>query len=250
MTNSVSIDMHEPTDLTSIDIRRQRFIAFMLIYGHEVGGPARAYREAGYKDSPNADQLAHKLLKSPEVQSALQAAQSAHASKIDVKADRVLAELALLAFSDISHYQMGEDGMMEVDEMFSPAVSRAIQSVEYTRTVKDEEVTTKMRIKLWDKNTALTNLMKYLGMLIDRSVNLNLNGKLPLDIAKEAIEKARQANALPIQYATPEQRLLPEANVREVERNNGKEEMHDEVDKIEDIGPKQPPPLPEDWMNE
>jgi phage terminase small subunit len=258
MTSIVPVE----TDLTSIDIRRQRFIALMLIYGHEVGGPSRAYREAGYKDGPNVDQLATRLLKSAEVQTALQAAQSVHADKLSVQADRVLQELALIAFSDIQHYRMNESGEMEVDEMFSPAVSRAVQAVEYTRTVtkgKDETetVTTKMRIKLWDKNTALTNLMKYLGMLVDRSVNVNLNGKIPLDVARDAIAKAREANALPFQFDSrrlpsfaESEEMVSEANVREVSRSGNVDDIHDEVDSSVEEGPKQPPPLPDDWMDE
>lgn len=242
----------------------------MLIYGHEVGGTVRAYKEAGFRDSPNVEQLSSRLLKSAHIQQALQAAQSIHADKLSVTADRVLQELALIAFSDIMHYKMAENGEMEVDEIFSPSVSRAVQSVEYTRTVTkrtddEETVTTKMKIKLWDKNTALTNLMKYLGMLIDRSVNLNLNGKMPLEMARDAIERARNANALPFQFATEKERMLPpdfqrvmahhpsnlpqhEENVREVERTPGSaDSIHDEIDSSRDAGPTQPPPIEDGW---
>ncbi len=230
-------------------MRRQRFIAYMLIYGHEEGGLKRAYEEAGYKKGVHTQQLAQKLLKAPEVQAALQAAVGARVDRLEIKADRILQELALLAFSDITHYEMNKDGVLEIGEQYSPSVSRAVQSVEYSETVqRDRTVTRRMKVKLWDKTTALTNLMKYMGMLVDRSVNLNLNGKLPLEVAREAIEKARAANVLPLQYATEEQRLGADYYLqREVARHGEVEELQDSIGEP-DTGPKQPPPLPINWM--
>lgn len=213
----------EKTDLTLIDIRRQRFIANLLIYGHETRGVAKAYKEAGFGGDPKyVDQYSARLMKESDIQSALSAAQSALAERFEIKQDRILKELALLAFSDITHYKMGVNGYIEIGEEFSPAVGRAISAVEYTETETsrgDTTVTTKkMKIRLWDKNTALTNLMKYLGMLIDRSVNVNLDGKLPLDVAREAIDSAlasRDGQLLPIQMASAEQRKLNERTIED-----------------------------------
>lgn len=168
----------------------------MLLYGHETGGKMRAFREAGYKADCNHPtvQLA-KLMRSPDIQSALAAAQFDMAEKFEVSQDRVLRELVLLAFSDISHYKMDQETgelIVNPDEDVNPAVSRAISSVEYTTVTDGDRVTKKVRMKLWDKNNALTLLMKYLGMLVDRNLNVNVNAKMSIDQAREIIASAQR----------------------------------------------------------
>lgn len=187
------------TDLTHLSPRRQRFIAYMLIHGHERGGKMKAFELAGYKTAEQGSnhpdiQLA-KLMRHPDIQSALAAAQHEAAERFEIKQDRVLRELALLAFSDISHYRMNDEtGEIEInaDEDVSPAVSRAISSIEYITTREGDVVTRKAKLKLWDKNNALTLLMKYLGMLVDRSLNVNVNAKMTLEQAREIIAKAQR----------------------------------------------------------
>lgn len=187
-------------NLTHLTPRRQRFIAYMLIHGHERGGALKAYGLAGYKTegSLHADINVAKLLKEPDIASALAAAQHDAAERFEIKQDRILRELALLAFSDISHYKMdAETGefIVNPDEDVAPVVTRAISSVEYITTTDGEITTRRAKLKLWDKNNALTLLMKYLGMLVDRNLNVNVNAKMTLDQAREIIQGANQPSA-------------------------------------------------------
>lgn len=181
-------------DLTQLTPRRQKFIALALLYGHEKGGHMRAFAEAGYKieGSNHPDIMCAKLLKHPDVAAALAAARGDMAEKFSISQDRVLRELALIAFSDIKHYSMSDSGELEVDadEDISPHVTRAVSSVEYTTTTEGERVTRKMKLRLWDKNAGLTLLMKYLGMLVDRSVNTNITAKMTMDEARKLIQSA------------------------------------------------------------
>ena len=197
-------------DLTHLNLRRQRFIALYIAYGHERGGGLRAYGEAGYKveGSNHPDIQLAKLLREPDIASAIAAARQELSDKFEIKQDRVLRELAFLAFSDIRHYRMNDTtGEIEVDpdEDINPAVSRAISSIEYTTVTEGDRVTRKAKIKLWDKNNALTLLMKYLGMLIDRSHNTNINASLTLDQARQLIAGANRPSVddmrLPMQRA-------------------------------------------------
>lgn len=152
-----------------------RFVEEYLV---DLNG-ARAYRAAGGGHS-GAKQNAHKLLQRPDVQAAIQKRQAELREETGVRQVRVLQELAALAFSDLRKVaQWGPNHVKvrssrSIDDMAAAAISEI-------RMTKDGPV-----IKLHPKGDALQKYMQHLGMLIDRSLNFDIDmNALP----EEALER-------------------------------------------------------------
>src|SRR5262245_33608026 len=104
--------------------KQHRFIEEYLC---DLNGSAAAIR-AGY--SPNtADQIAYQLLQIPSVRAAVQEAMRQRAARTRVTADKVVRELALIAFSDLNHYEVTDDGRLRVRRFADRGASRAVASV-------------------------------------------------------------------------------------------------------------------------
>jgi len=151
--------------------------AFIQEYPIDLNGTQAAIR-AGYSPK-TADRIASKLLGKVEVQAALQEALDKRADKADITADRVLAEIARLAFSDIKEYiDIGSDGCIQVKpfEDMPKGASRAIQSVKEKKRIlasgkgdgQETILESTFEFKLWDKGRALDQLGKHLGLLFDK----------------------------------------------------------------------------------
>lgn len=130
--------------------------AFVLEYLVDLNATQAAIR-AGYKEK-NAYQTGAENLRKPQIQKAIQEAREAQAVRTQITADRVLQELAAIAFADASEYQTVEgDELVLLDSVRIPADKRrAIQG--YKRGKFGPEVV------LADKMKALELIGKHLGM--------------------------------------------------------------------------------------
>lgn len=148
---------------------RQR--AFVREYLVDLNATNAAIR-AGY--SPKAARaVASRMLTYANVKAAVEAGLEAKRNRALVSQDEVVRELARIAFSDVWHYQQGEGGTLEVIQGAPEGASRAVASVKHkTRTIPQDGgepiVHHEVEYRLWDKNTALANLAKHLGMFIER----------------------------------------------------------------------------------
>lgn len=123
------------------------------------------------------------------------------AERTNITSDKVLQELALIGFSDIRHYTLDAHYNVTLAEGAPEAAMRAISSVEHDVTQMGEDgmiLRHKIKYRLWDKNTALTNLAKHLNLL---TVNVNVSGTVThehtyadrLNLAKErALARRRE----------------------------------------------------------
>jgi hypothetical protein len=86
----------------ALNERQKRFVEEYLIDLN----PAEAYRRAGYQPVAQytASQSAYDLLQIPEIQAEIRKAIRARSSRTRITADRVLREIALVAFSDLWDY--------------------------------------------------------------------------------------------------------------------------------------------------
>lgn len=78
--------------------------------------------------------------------------------------DMVLYQLGILATSDIDYFEIDEKGNVSVKEGAPWHAMAAVKKIKRIRTTKDdgsEIITTE--IELWDKNTALSNMLKHLS---------------------------------------------------------------------------------------
>ncbi len=134
---------------------------------------ADAARRAGYSKR-GANRKGYDLLRTPKIQAAVTAAKQARSRRTDADADAVIAELNLIAFSNMLDYMtIQDDGTVAID--FS-AVDRdqaaAILELvvdEYTDGKGDDARPVKrVKFKLADKKGALVDLGRHHGLFPNR----------------------------------------------------------------------------------
>jgi phage terminase small subunit len=161
--------------------KQERFVAEYLI---DLNATQAAIR-AGYSEK-TAYVIGHENLSKPEISAALAAAQQKRAERTEITQDRVLQELARIAFFDLRKLYR-EDGslkaMHELDDD-AAAVLAGVDVVEMAGGAKIDAgegishvpMYTK-KTKIPDKVAALGLAMRHLGMLKDKT---ELSGSLTL----------------------------------------------------------------------
>jgi hypothetical protein len=137
----------------------------------------RALMRAGCFTAKNlnvARVTAWRLMKRAHVMLLINALKQQRAARATVRAEHVLAETALLANSDFSHYILDE---VNGNVLLAPGApldaTRAIQSIKKKRTEKitsDGTIvnTYEIQVQLWDKTRALHLLGKQVGLFPDK----------------------------------------------------------------------------------
>lgn len=153
--------------------RQARFVAEYLV---DLNATQAAIR-AGYSQR-TAYRTGADNLKKPQIAEAIREAMEDREARTNITADRVLRELAAIAFADPADYQRIRRGRLTLNgtEDIPRDKRRAVQG--YRRTRDGPEVV------LGDKMRALELLMKHLGMLDKKEetdsggVNVVLRGEL------------------------------------------------------------------------
>jgi phage terminase small subunit len=132
----------------------------------------RAAMRAGYS-TKTSHVIGHENINKPEIAAAICKAQEKRAGKVEVTAERVLREYAVLAFSDMAHYlRFAEDGQAFLDwENMPKEATRAISEItqeEYVEGGEDGRLVRKTKFRLHNKGSALDSVAKHLGMFIER----------------------------------------------------------------------------------
>lgn len=145
--------------------KKQRL--FISEYQIDFNGTKAAIR-AGYSPK-RASEMAYQLLQIPTVRQALDRAMEERLRKIGVRADRVLSEIARVAFSDLRKLY-NEDGSLMLPHEWPEEAAGAVAGVEVTEefegTRKDREhVGTTKKVRVFDKVRALELLSKHLGII-------------------------------------------------------------------------------------
>jgi phage terminase small subunit len=140
---------------------------FISEYQVDFNG-TRAVIRAGYSPK-RASEMAYQLLQIPTVRQALDRAMEERLRKIGVRADRVLTEIARVAFSDLRKLY-NEDGSLKLPSEWDDDEAAAIAGVEVLEEFsgRGEDRTlvgfTK-KVRLFDKIKALELLSKHLGII-------------------------------------------------------------------------------------
>lgn len=134
--------------------------AFVNAYARLRVGKAAAI-EAGYS-AKTATEKAHELLRQPEIAAEVEKLQVKAAAKAEVDVARVVEELSLIGFADLTEFvEWGPNGVaLKPSTSLDAARRRAI--VEVSQGARG------IKIKLADKNGALEKLGRYLGMFVDK----------------------------------------------------------------------------------
>lgn len=138
----------------------------------------RAAKAAGYSEK-TAHVTGHYLLKDPKVQAAIQDAMQARIERTQVTQDRVVKELAKLAFSDMRNFARWGPGGVELKD------SRTLSDEDSACVAEISQVDTQygvnLRFKLYDKSKALEMLGRHLGMFLERHSGPD-GGAIPVEV--------------------------------------------------------------------
>ncbi len=140
-------------------VKRQRFVEE---YIKDFNATQAALR-AGYSKA-SAYSTGAALLMDPVVSQKIQDALTERSKRCQIDADRVVLELAAIAFSDVSGLAEwnGQKVVLKDSQGLSPEVTKTIQSLDSSRG--------NVSVKLHDKLRALELLMRHLGILDPRRV--------------------------------------------------------------------------------
>lgn len=124
-----------------------------------------AYIRAGYNARGHvAESNASRLLSNAEIQNAIARKQKELAAKCNVTAERVIREVAALAFSDVRKL-FNADGSLKPIHELDDVTAAAIASIEVDEIKVGGDVIGQVKkIKVWDKNSAQERLCKHLGL--------------------------------------------------------------------------------------
>jgi phage terminase small subunit len=192
--------------------KRLRFIEEYLI---DLNATQAAIR-AGYSKK-TAGQIGEEILKIPEIAALIAERQGEISQKLEITQEMITAELAKIGFSDIrkavawfSQVAVAAPDERSVDEIIEDGGEIRHAIVNQVELVSSNEIddataaaiseismTEKggLKVKFHDKQTALVNLGKHLGMFKD---TVKIEGAAEIIAAlEEARQRAAEANAKP-----------------------------------------------------
>jgi phage terminase small subunit len=140
---------------------------FVKQYLVDLNASAAAMR-AGYS-AKTADQIAYQLLQKTSVREAIQAAMEERSRRTEITADRVLQELARMAFFDARRLFANDGSPLPVTEM-DEDTARAVVGLDVATVGNaDIGIGQVLKLKLADKKGALELLGRHLGMWKDKT---------------------------------------------------------------------------------
>jgi len=142
---------------------------------------------------------ANKLMSNPDVVNAIRIQLGKRAQATEIDAEKVLCELALIAFADPAELYDEETGaMLHVKDM-PESIRRSIASMDVIAKEDDSgQVTTIAKVRFWNKMEALSAIGKHLGILGNDSPqqHLHLHSQVTnpyLNAPPELILQAKEA---------------------------------------------------------
>ncbi|QNK65890.1 terminase small subunit [Variovorax sp. PAMC26660] len=147
--------------------KQQRFVDEYLI---DLNGKQAAIR-AGYTVR-RAEVTASELIANRKVSEAITQKMQIRAQRTGITQDRVLQELARIAFFDIRRLY-NEDGGMKAPHELDDDAAAVLAGVDVTEEFEGrgedrKQIGFMKKAKIFDKGTALTLAMRHLGMLKDK----------------------------------------------------------------------------------
>lgn len=164
-----------PDELTA---RQREFCHEYLV---DLNARAAALRVGYAEKSVNTN--ASQLLRMPKVAELIAELMTERSKRIEVREDRVLLEIARLAFND-PRKAFDTDGNILPIQQWPDEVAAAVSSIKILETKSGDEtlsIQTK-EIKFWDKSKNLDLAARHLGMLKDK---LELSGNVQFTLDKD-----------------------------------------------------------------
>jgi phage terminase small subunit len=181
---------HQPRRLPAlaplqITTKQLQFVEEYLI---DLNATAAAKR-AGYLGATAGTQL----LQRPRVQQAIASYKHYRSQRVHATADRVIAELAAIAFADVRAVYDASGHLLPIRDL-PDHVAATIASIEVVRRPTDDPdapVEYVHKYKFWDKLRAVENLGKHFGDLIPNRLELTGQGGGPVRVEHETTDLNR-----------------------------------------------------------
>jgi phage terminase small subunit len=130
----------------------------------------------------SARKTASDLLADPRVKAIVDGIMAQRLAESRIRPDRVLEELAAIAFSSIDDYEIAKADQPNaghvIEKPAAPGAMRAVKEVTIKQWINSKfSLVTQTKIKLHDKSGALSNAMKHLGLLKEEKVRHEHTGK-------------------------------------------------------------------------
>ncbi|MFG1329629.1 terminase small subunit [Xanthobacter autotrophicus] len=164
--------------------RQRRFVEEYIV---DLNATQAAIR-AGYSRRTAVKIGSENLIK-PDIAREIQRAMDERAARTGVTAERVLREIAKLAFLDIRK-AFNADGSMKPLDQLDDDTAAAIAGLEVSEELDEDGEVVRARLKklkLSDKIGALTLLARHLGMLNDK-LTLKGDAENPLTLLVKAVQ--------------------------------------------------------------
>ncbi len=140
--------------------------AFVGEYLVDLNATQAAIR-AGYSKRA-ARQMADENMSKPAIAEAIAAAKFERSRRTKISSDRVLQELACIAFFDIAKAFTPDGGLLPLDQM-DEDTRRVLAGLEVNELFADgKHIGNLKKVKIADKLVALDKLARHLGLLSDR----------------------------------------------------------------------------------
>lgn len=152
--------------------RRWRLFAEELLRDPNA---ARAARAVGVNDK-NARHWAARVKADPDFQAYYAARLAEAEAETRIQTHRVLEELAVVAFSSVDDYLVDDLGRVTVKDGAPDGAMRAVSSIKHRIRSTDDGTEREVELRLWDKNPALANALKRLGLVVDRHEHTGKDG--------------------------------------------------------------------------
>lgn len=151
--------------MKKLTLRHERFVAEYL----KDLNASQASIRAGYAAN-SADVTGSRLLGNASIKAAVQKAQAKRLEKLDISAERVLNEMARMAFSNVTCILDKEGNLLPPSEWppdFTPAI-KSVQVIKKNAKAGDGIIDDVLKVDLWPKDRVLEMLGKHLGLLKER----------------------------------------------------------------------------------
>jgi len=163
--------------MAKLTAKQQRFVEEYLIDLNAT----QAYIRAGYKNYDSAGVEANKTLNIPKVRQAVDEAMAERSKRTGINQDRVIQELAKLAFVNISNAVDLQTGKIKKNATEEDLA--CIQSIK----IKPTEFGTEREIKFYDKKGSLEQLGRHLGLFKDKvEVEADMELNITIDYGDDA----------------------------------------------------------------
>lgn len=159
--------------------------AFVREYLIDLNATQAAIR-AGYS-AKTANRTGTRLMSNTVIGEAIRAAIGERNKRTDISADRILDELANIAFGDVRDAVTWDDSGIRLKNSAELTPEQAAAICEVAETVTKDGGS--KRLKRHDKVKALELLMRHKGMLNDK---LNVSGELNVSALEKGRERAKE----------------------------------------------------------